>query len=559
MARIGAPAGRDQERRTRPPAPALRRLVWLKWTLTRRGLARDRQRLIGAIVFLLFVTPVAASLGLLTYLLYRYLPPGAAVELLFSVLALLFAGWLIVPLFLYSLNESLDIRRLFLYPITPPRLMAGLLLTSLLDLPVLFVLAVFAAIAAAWTTSLGAALVVVPALLLLYGQMVAASQALLALFNNVLRSRRFRDISILVLAVFGSTFFLWQQLALHQLSASGVRARQLLALQVSPWLQWTPPGIAARAIQTAAAGDWPAALAWLGLAALALALLAAAWHRALALLMTSAETGSGARRPAGPPRAAWPALRLPVARPILALATKDLRYFWRDPQLKAIILNATLALAVLLVAPWAGLRRPPAAVPTGWLVLSLPLPVIFTTLGLAFNALGMERGGLRMLFLLPASPATLLLGKNLAVAVLAALETAVAGVALAAFSGGWSLLPVGLAATVAAVLVTLAVGNVVAVLLPGRMPEGLRATYSVDAGCARGLLQFGAFLAAWVLIAPVGAATALPVLIGHPTLYVVALPLALAYATALYSVTLRVIGPQLLARQPEIVALMTQD
>jgi ABC-2 type transport system permease protein len=430
----------------------------------------------------------------------------------------------------------------------------------LLDLPVLFLLAFFAAILAAWVNSPAAGLIAPLALLLLYAQMVAAGQTLLALLNSVLRSRRFRDISFVLLAIFGSTFYLWQQLAIRQLGERGFRIRHLLELQVSPWLEWTPPGMTARAIQSAAAGDWAGALVNLGLSALVLAALAAAWHRALTALMTSAETGGG------PGRAAAPATRiagwtppLPLPRPILALAAKDLRYFWRDPQIKAMILNTLLALSILIVAPWVGMRAPLDVGQSNWLVLGLPLPVILTTLALAFNAFGMERGGLRVLFLLPISPTRLLLGKNLAVLAVAALETAILGGVLAAISGGWSLLPVGVAATLAAVLVTLGVGNAVAIFLPGRMPEGMRATYSADAGCARGLLQFGAFMLVWTLIAPIGAAIGLPTAFNQPALLLFGLPLALAYAVALYVLSLRLVAPLLEARQPEILAVTTRD
>ena len=96
MAGVAAPSRSESLRPAPPPAPALRHLLWLKWTLTRRGLARDRQRLIGAILFLLFIVPVALIMGLATYLLYRELPVSARGEFLYLVLTLLFVGWIVV-------------------------------------------------------------------------------------------------------------------------------------------------------------------------------------------------------------------------------------------------------------------------------------------------------------------------------------------------------------------------------------------------------------------------------------------------------------------------------
>ncbi|MCC6626929.1 MAG: hypothetical protein IT340_05935 [Chloroflexi bacterium] len=546
----------DRDERAREPSPG--RLLWLKWTLVRRGLMRDRTRLIGAIIFLVLVLPVAVLLGVGSYLLYVGLPTPAATEFLFFMLALLFVGWLVVPVFLYSLNDSLDASKLFLYPLSAPRLMVGLLLSSVLDLPIVFLAALFVAVVAGWVRA-PAAIVIAPlALVVLYAQMVAASQAVLALLNSVLRSRRFRDISFVLLGVFGTTFFLWQQLAMRQLNANGIRPRDLLAVQVSPWLQWTPPGLIARTIATAAAGETVIALGWLGLAVVWLLALVGLWHWALVRFMTGAEAGG---RRAAPARVATshPGWRLPLPRPVAALAAKDLRYFWRDPQLKAIILNTLLALVMLVVAPWIGMRRGPDLTQWTWLVLSLPLPVIVTALTLSFNAFGMERDGLRVLFLLPVAPSRLFVGKNLAVAAVAGVEAIVIGVALAGISRGWALLPVALAATASGVLVTLAIGNVVSVILPGRMPDGLRATYSTDAGCARGLLQFLAFVCAWVMLAPIAAAASLPQVLGQPALHLVTVPLALLYALAFYWLTLRWVGPQLLRRQPEILAITTRD
>jgi hypothetical protein len=109
------------------------------------------------------------------------------------------------------------------------------------------------------------------------------------------------------------------------------------------------------------------------------------------------------------------------------------------------------------------------------------------------------------------------------------------------------------------VLVTLAVGNVVSVLLPGRMPAGTRPTHGAEVGCARSLLQVAAFLAVWVALLPVGAATSVPMLAGQPALALLTLPAALAYGGGIYALALRRIGPLLQARQPEILSLTTPE
>ena len=79
-------------------------------------------------------------------------------------------------------------------------------------------------------------------MLIFYIQLVGISQLVLALFMRTLQSRRFRDLSIIIIAVFTSSCYLMQQLVL-----GGTRVLRLydnlLAGSYSPYLQWLPQNL----------------------------------------------------------------------------------------------------------------------------------------------------------------------------------------------------------------------------------------------------------------------------------------------------------------------------
>src|SRR5438094_624251 len=74
-------------------------------------------------------------------------------------------------------------------------------------------------------------------MLLFYVQLIAISQLVLALLACVLQSRRFRDLSVIVIALFSSCCYLIQQLVFRCIGSSNF----LHALQsgaFSAYLQW---------------------------------------------------------------------------------------------------------------------------------------------------------------------------------------------------------------------------------------------------------------------------------------------------------------------------------
>src|SRR5581483_3239194 len=123
----------------------LRWLFWLRWKLFLRGFTRDRSRIIGAIVSILFGIPIFGGIAVGTFLAYRFLPAPANAEILFVVLSGVYLLWIVLPLLEFTANEGLDVSKLIQFPLTRPELMLSLLFSTLLDIPMFGLILVFLA------------------------------------------------------------------------------------------------------------------------------------------------------------------------------------------------------------------------------------------------------------------------------------------------------------------------------------------------------------------------------------------------------------------------------
>jgi ABC-2 type transport system permease protein len=564
----------------------IRALLWLRWKLTLRGATSSARQMVGFIFTTLFLLVVAVVLGALTAAGYVYLDRPDATQLLFLVLVGLWVAWAVFPLMQYTLNEGLDVTKLQTYPLTRGEQMVSLLLATLLDLSTLVILALLAAVVLgviSWQASLPAVLITVAALLLAYVLVVTTSQLLLAALMGILRSRRFRDLAAVVFALFGVSCALINQFV----SRAMVRFEpgSFAAFHLDPYLQWLPTGMAARAITLAVQGDYLLALPWLGMMLALVVALLALWAWALDRGITTAESaGSGPRRrsrravaaAAAPLAGGAASVRSgrsgwgPFSGPALAIASKDRRYFWRDPQIKASLLSSSFLLVFALLPSLFGGRSVEVGGPgdgfglpiAAWQVLIAPVPALLITLNLAQNAFGLEREGLQTLFLFPVKPLDILRGKNLAVALVAGGAAALMTALVAVLGSAWSNVPIALGYAVAAILVLLGCGNLISVFIPmrvRRMRMGQGNFASSGNGCLRTVLMVFATQATYIVLAPVAAALLLPLILSHPEWLVVTLPASFLYAALFYEVATRIAASRLIKRGPEILRVAIPD
>ncbi|HET9981906.1 MAG TPA: hypothetical protein VFQ32_15760 [Ktedonobacterales bacterium] len=603
MAGIAA-ATPDTKGRTRPGASRfglrwshIRALLWLRWKLTLRGYTRSGRQLVGFIFTALFIVFLAVALGFGTGAGYLLLDRPGAAQVLFFVLVGLWLAWAALPLMQYTLNEGLDVTKLQTYPLTRAEQMVSLVLATLFDLGALVIFALFAAIIVGWHTTPLSLLITLVALALAYVLIIATSQLLLAALMSILRSRRFRDLMVVFFALFGVSCALINQFVSRAMV--GFRPEAFAALHLDQYLQWFPTGMAARAITLADRGDYLAALPWLGMMVVLIPILVALWAWALDLGITTAESsGAGPRRRSRRGRARGTAGVAsagvatgvatgaaatavgagsrrgtgwgPFSGPALAIAGKDLRYFWRDPQIKASVLSSSFIIVFILLPSLFGGERVDVGRPGGgfglpvatWQILVAPLPAVFITLNLALNAFGMEREGVQTLFLFPVRPLDILRGKNLAVASVAFAMSVLMTALVAAIGSAWAEAPMALGYGIAAVLAVMGCGNVFSVLLPmrvRRMRMGQGNFASSGNGCLRTIMMGVATWATYLVLAPVAAALLLPLILGQPGWLVISLPASIVYGLVFYEVMTRIAAAQLLKRAPEILAATLPD
>src|SRR6266550_647771 len=200
----------------------IRWLFWLRWKLFLRGFTREKSRIITTIFMVVFGFPLFAGIALVTYFAYRFLPAPANAEILFLVLTAVYLLWMVLPLFEFTVNEGLDVSKLLLFPLTRSELMVSLLFSTLLDIPMFGLILVFVAVVVGWAISLPVTLLTIVAMLIFYTQVVGMSQLVLAVLMRTLQSRRFRDLSIILIALFSSSCYLFQQLVLRGIGTGNI-------------------------------------------------------------------------------------------------------------------------------------------------------------------------------------------------------------------------------------------------------------------------------------------------------------------------------------------------
>ncbi len=530
----------------------------LKLRLLRNGLRRSPQRIVGLVLALCVVVPVGglAFVGLAALRGH----PAISTEVGVLVFTALTVGWTLLPLLAFGADETLDPARLALLPLSRRELMSGLLVASAVGVPALGTSVVLAGALVGLTGGPGSIAVGVVAIVLELGLCLALSRAVTSALAGLLRSRRGRDLSVVVgalLAVSVQVANLTLQRVLRSTSPASI-------LSVARELRWTPPGLAAAAVGAARTGRYSAALAELALVAGSVVLLLLWWHRTLARASTTVDRSTSTSTSTATSRSARRRRPRPGTAAALpdrvlhgragAVAAKELRYMWREPRRKTSWASALLIGALLPVTSairGAGLH--PVAV---FAVCSVAL---FAGLQ-SFNTLGLDGAALWINVTSTGSSDDAvadLAGKNLAIAVVAVPALGVLGLGLAALTGGWRLLPAALGIGAAVLGAALAVGNVLSVRAPYPIPDRATAAFAAQGtgrGCLVGLLSLVGLLAVAGLVVPVVAAAvglrlALPTVAGVLTLVV-----GIGYGAAASWGSRRIAAGVLAGRLPETLA-----
>lgn len=417
----------------------LQTLIWLKWRLLRNSL-RSRKAVVnklasvlGMLAALGFSLIVALSLGITAYALTQ---PGALAEvfrrsargesavaastefIFFSILGFLYLMWAMVPLSIGG-GKQFDAGKLLMYPITLRKLFAVDFISELTTLHSVFAVpAIFAISIGAGLGSGNLAIALLGAIpATLFG--VSLSKWLSTTIGSLLQRKRARGETIVALigAVAGLGGALIGQVA-------PVLFRHAESLRS---LRWTPPGAAA-VLFAGGRNSLEYALAFVTLSGYTIVLIVGTY-----LIARRAALGLGGRRRRkatavieldAPPYVGW---QLPLlSAQLSAVLEKELRYAMRNAQIRMMSLMPLILIVVRLFnrRNMGDMRSSAGAGEfitylSGLLATGGVLYVFLILGGISANLFAFEEGGMRSYILSPIDRRKILIGKNIAVTLVA--------------------------------------------------------------------------------------------------------------------------------------------
>ncbi len=528
------------------------RLVWLKWRLLVNGVRADRQRAFGLPIVTIGVTAIGFWLASKYGEAAGDMSEAAAGAFTLWVMLVVWLAWTTLPVLLFPLDETLDPARFSLAPISRTQLMVGLtaagLVTPTIVVPVLLLatnVALFSGPLTALTALIASGLILV--------HLVVGGQTFTALVSLVLRSRRGRDLAVVIVSSLGLLGFALQQTIASAVGEYGL-AGAVEVYGLSAWWWALPPVAAQQAAVSAAAGAWGQAILALLVSAGWLVAIITLWNRLLLRLVTTPETS--------PLRSSKRVRRTMSDRPgwstILVVARKELLFYVRDPRLRMVWTGAVIFLGVIVATLLIGTTQLSDIQRANWLPLLGPMVVIFIGLPVALNQFGWERNAASFLFALPAGPRQLLIGKNLAAGTALLVETLTLSVILAWVSGGWESLALVPPLALTAIGCQLAVGNIVSVLTPLRLPDMGTDLFAqaTEQGCLAITAQMVSFFVIGLLMTLPASAYVLVISFGQNLNPILVSLASLAWGGVIYSFGLWFSARMLRKRIPEMVAMV---
>ncbi|GAA0966657.1 transporter [Frigoribacterium faeni] len=296
-------------------------LLSLRWRVMLNGFSRSTWQLVAAIIGLLYGLGILGVVvaGLVSL---SFAPEGwawTAAVLGGSVTVL---GWVLVPLLLRGLDQTLSMDKLRSFPIPADRLLVALLVCGVLGVPGLVTTIAGVATALSWLRD-PVALIVAP-FCAVVGVLtcIAASRAVESITASFGNKRRYRELmSVLIFVPLLLAF------PLISIIGSGLSVIGGDLPEIARTLSFTPLGAAWSIPGDLAAGRGLEALAKAGIALATLALLLLLWRRGLAASLIAPPTTDSATTSKGLGPFRW----FP-ATPTGAVAARAAVYWLRDPR-----------------------------------------------------------------------------------------------------------------------------------------------------------------------------------------------------------------------------------
>jgi ABC-2 type transport system permease protein len=465
---------------------------------------------------------------------------AAAVDEATAVFTMFAFAWLVLPIFSFGLDATLDPAALALYPLRARPLAVGLLAALAAGAwPLANVLGLLG-VTVGLARGVPGVLTALAAVLLQVLFCITLARFTTTSLARLLRSRRGKDLAAFLLL---PIFALYQVLTqvVPRMAFEG-KLRPVSFAGLDRWLRWLPPGLAAHAVQYASAGRTGAALLCLLMLAAVIVVLAWLWtgilRRALVTVDTSSQSSAVRRRV------------LPFGRYGLrgTVAARFWIYQRREPSsliywgIVGVVMIAASA-SSLLTPSYRGALLSSAGIGAALLAIFHSNSAGMTGPAFVFEAMAMtSRRALRCYFS----------GQNLALSVIAVPLLTVISFGLAAVAGHPSAGFIAAAVDFAGIGASMALSNICTARLPyptekreGSPVRGAAGGYAGHALAA----TFGSLLGTAVAISPVAAAEVLissgPAAVRIPVLLLGAAGYGIALAWAGVRIAARVAEPRL--------------
>ncbi|MEV4240195.1 MULTISPECIES: hypothetical protein [unclassified Nocardia] len=513
-------------------------LIRMRLLLTKRALGNGWQGVTfvsGVVIGVVFALGTAGLIGFGV----RDGDVGGGVTVAAAWYGIWTLGWLCGPVLMGSSDETVQPEHLRLLPLSHRQLATGLLAAAFVGpAPVINLLAFAGLVVLAAQLSWAAVGVAVVGVVLQLLFVVVLSRVVLAWIGAAMRSRRGRDLGVLLAGLAGLAYYPMSFLLNH---VDAVR-------ESAPWLanllRVLPSGWAPVAVGAAARGDWLSAVgALVGLSALT-GVLWWAWSVLLRRRLTApldSVSGAGGR--------GMLLSRVRTSGPVGAVVVKELRTWSRDSRRRAALLPVLLVGALLPVFPAiqgdgsGGVAF--AGVSAAWFA------------GLAANNLyGYDGTALWQTLVTPGAVRADVRGRLLALLLVIGLPSVLLAVVLPGALGRWSMYPWTLSLLFAVLGVGAGSAVFLSVTAPYPLPPrtGNPFASSGNPGCAKALVQVATSLGQLVALIPVLIVLLIGLALDITAVLWLALPVGIAIGIIAAVLGARLAEERLSARGPEVLA-----
>lgn len=399
------------------------------------------------------------------------------------IAAVLLMGWLVVPLLVTGLDDTLEPARFAAWGLSATRLLPGLAAAAATTIPSVFFLVLLVVLASSWM-AVGAAVTAVALVgaVLTHAVLVLAARVVVGWAARAFGDRRSRLVAAAVLAAAAATLVVPIWLALRDGLESAV-SHELPV--VVTWLGHTPVGAGMAAPQALLAGGLWDAVWRLGMMVAAVAVLALAWRDGVAgVLVTPRQRGGGMRRRRDTVLDAWPSSRRSQGRrPSSELRTRAVRsrmlVNWRsDPRYLASAVGVLALPAILL-----GLAMPVLSLDPVW-ALAAPVLLAASVGWGRHNDVALDSSAVWQDVSAGSLGQQIMAGRAQAVLIWAGPLVVALVVAVLAWSGRPELAPAVLGASAGVLGVSLGMAAIFSVLMPYRAPAPGANPFSAEVGSA---------------------------------------------------------------------------